>query len=192
MTHYIPYFILGIPLAVFLCQFKHGKLGGFQFISTASLTALLLLYFLFHSGIIGEYVVKLGDKEFYVSPSAFERLISKNIENFGKALAQANEKYFKYERFYTADTSRVSLSTNSNGRLTVGLHLATKPVWSTVRITPDKGTTTFNPEDPSQTDKTNNILFQSIVNLSPSDALNEFATNNTYFDVSYFQMDIKE
>jgi hypothetical protein len=187
MIYFIGYLILGIPLIIFLIQFRHGKLEDKQQYISGVLAIFLFGYFILHSGFISKYIVKFGNKEYYISPYALNTLITKNIDNLAQAISQVYEKIIEIEVFdLTKESERVTYTSNDKGNFVVKLRLKDKPIQKTIRVEASSGNFNLDPEQPIfLVDENNRISIQFLT--KPEVAKPYIENEHLYFSVTYFR-----
>lgn len=133
------YCILGIPLIVLLMKVtivgfsKKQMPSGLLATSIAVLAIVLFIFCLFDTGHVDRFVMKIGDKDYYISSNALEEVILKNIDNFGMALARVYEEYYIIETFdYSKESERVKYA-ERDGKKFLGSKLKYQPVVNSIQ-----------------------------------------------------------
>lgn len=142
-----PYVILVIILSVFLRRIWKEKQGGWQFVSTAAVGIILTSWILVDTGLVGRHVVKMGDKEFYISSNAFEDVIARNIDNLGVAIANVYEKFYVVEIFDLSKQDERVKFVLEDGKPVCLMALKYQAVSSTQSAMISEGNLLFSPDE---------------------------------------------
>jgi len=187
MLGFIPYLIIGIPLGMLLYHFRTGRMGGLQFITVGALTTLMVLYFLIHSGIAGRYIVKWGDDDFFISETAFEKIVSENLDKFAYALSQIYSQRSVSEAYSIGQESdRVAYAEDNQGKFVLKLKLSHTPMPKTIRLEVSQGRIMTNPDEPF--DKVDSDNYISIPVDMPTDKVENWIKNtDTIIVISYLK-----
>ena len=146
------YILLIFPLVLFsiyLFLHKAQEKSGWAFIVPGFFFLLLFVYFLFDSGQISRFIVKIGNQNYSISSNALEEIITKNLDTLGKAIANVYESFYIREYYdCSKESNRVQYKQDKSGPY-IELKLKFKAVENSLLVYPGDGLI-YSPDEDHQ------------------------------------------